>query len=56
MALPNQSILNQDGHLEFDLLMKLYQMIYEHQKAREIDNYVKTLAKRKEKLSNKEID
>lgn len=23
-AMPNQSILNQDGYLEFDLLLKLY--------------------------------
>ena len=30
-------------------------MIYEHQKAREIDNYVSTLAKRKTKLSEKDI-
>lgn len=44
MALPNQSILNDEGYLDFDLLMKLYKSLYEHQKAREIDNYVKTLA------------
>ena len=56
MALPNQSILNQEGYLEFDLLMKLYKSLYEHQKAREIDNYLKTLEKRKKKLSGSEID